>query len=107
MKLNGGHCYKFGVEKLEWSVARNKCLMIGAGFDLVKVDNEAENTFLEDQITAITWTEKYRIYETYWIGLKDVMKDRFEWTDGTDESSYDNWKRGEPSLVRNYVIIYL
>jgi len=71
-----------------WSEARAACPM---GYDLVTIDDAAEQDFVQSQTSAESEGE-------WWIGLKDVNEngdyEDGEWTG--EPSSYRNWKSDNP-----------
>ena len=91
-----GNCYGFSRnEKLKWDEARTKCQEIG--YDLVVINDEAENEFLKNHVAS---SHKY-----FWIGLREnEAKDSFVWIDGSD-FIYGNtwnkkpWDRKKPASV--------
>ncbi|MBM4361815.1 MAG: hypothetical protein FJ104_03980, partial [Deltaproteobacteria bacterium] len=68
----GGHCYKIETSGASFASARTTCQALGAGYDLITVDDAAEDTWLASQTVNDTW-----------IGLSDaVTEGTFLWTDG-------------------------
>ena len=97
--LNDGHCYGFVDQSLSWYNARDQCKQLGEEYDLVVVNNNAENQFLKDKIRNEFNGNQY------WMGMKENDNDDgFVWIDGSD-ISYTDWKSGEPNGVIRYDIL--
>ena len=80
-----------------WKKARDECGKISPGYDLVVIQNEEENKFLQNKLKA-------EFYEhNFWIGLKEIeFKKQYVWVDesnlgfGTEFEKYP-WKDNEPN----------
>uniref|UniRef100_A0A3B5AHS3 C-type lectin domain-containing protein n=1 Tax=Stegastes partitus TaxID=144197 RepID=A0A3B5AHS3_9TELE len=73
-----GRCYYFTTNKSPWEESRNECR--DKGGDLVKIDGQDEQTFLERRLreAMIDNTDKF------WIGLTDSQEEgRWLWVDGS------------------------
>lgn len=82
----GGKRYYVSNSSVSWTSARNAAL--SAGGNLAAIDNAAENTWLNSQISGSS---------NYWIGLNDATTEgSFAWTDGAT-STYRNWASNEPA----------
>lgn len=79
-------CYKGFTGEKTWLQARDSCRVIGA--DLLSVHGQNEIDFLTNQFSFSSIK--------YWIGLNDLNKNGFMWSDGTS-LDYTNWKRDEPN----------
>lgn len=81
-----GHEYLFYPTRLPWAEARNVCL--GQGFDLVTINDAAEDTWLKTQVSAGLPS---------YIGFNDRAKEgTWVWADGS-QVSYTHWRRYEPN----------
>ncbi|XP_072044711.1 uncharacterized protein [Amphiura filiformis] len=91
-----GKCYYIQAPSVpSWDDARTACQ--GMGGDLVVINNQAENNFLQNLIPN---TGRLG----YWIGLTDAATEgTFVWVDSTVartggvDSLYTNWQEGEPN----------
>jgi hypothetical protein len=92
-----GRQYFFCTHDRTWTDARAKCLAVAQ--DLVRIDDQAENDFIESQISTPDW----------WIGGSDrVTENTWTWTIGDDafwtgsftggpvNGLYTNWAAAEP-----------
>ena len=85
-----------GMEKT-WADARTHCQGLATGYDLVVINDEDEQKFLEKEISA-------RI--DYWIGLQEVDNKEYIWIDrstlvyGSTLKQYP-WDSGAPDNVSN------
>jgi|GEM_PF-4233255 len=82
-----GHDYLFCTKQSTWKDARAACKNFG--LDLVVIDDQAENDFVEGQ-------------DGRWIGLVNKGKDPFHWIvpgagDSGPVASFTNWDKGEPN----------
>ncbi|XP_029976775.1 C-type lectin domain family 4 member E-like isoform X2 [Salarias fasciatus] len=89
---NGGKCYYFSNEKLNWNKSRTWCENNTA--HLVKIDSRDEQTFLEV-------TLRYKMDEDedkFWIGLTDSEEEKiWRWADGSPlNESLIFWLGTEP-----------
>ncbi|XP_065132571.1 macrophage mannose receptor 1b [Paramisgurnus dabryanus] len=82
-------CYSFVRDPQPWGRASRICLTWGAS--LVSVMDEAEDTFLQNNILML------ENHKDYWIGLFQTFKGHLLWTDG-NVVDYTNWEPKE-----NYV----
>jgi len=86
ISYNGGD-YLFVTTPKTWNEARSACLM--QGYDLVTINDSAEESFLQSQEAA-------RSMSNVWIGYNDQSSEGlWAWTNGS--SSYTNWYPGEPN----------
>ena len=81
----------------DWTTARAKCQAVG--LELVRIDDEAENEFIEDQILTDRWIGGSDItQEGAWTW--DIGAEQF-WAGDEDSASvgglYTNWKLGQPN----------
>ena len=75
----GGHAYQFCETTVDWATARAACE--GRGLRLVRVDDDAENTWL--MTTAKSAAIDFRRNFTVWIGGHEPTIDGdWRWTDG-------------------------
>lgn len=89
---HGGKCYKFTTSKASWNESR--CLCQSQGGDLVKIDSENEQRFLERRLRVVM----NELEDKFWIGLTDSKEEgRWLWVDGSllDER-FKYWSPGEP-----------
>jgi len=87
----GDHAYAVcDLVAVPWVVAGQICR--GGGYELVTVDDAAENTFLTDVGGGLAW----------WIGYNDRgrVEGRYRWASGL-ASTYENWAPGEPNNAGN------
>ncbi|GAB4296591.1 MAG: hypothetical protein Kow0090_11720 [Myxococcota bacterium] len=93
MGIYNGKLYLFCQGGNTWQNARNYCT--GFDFDLVVMDDAAENTYVSNNIG-----------DRSWIGFSDVaVEGTFTWVDGTvgyihvpqQFFTYTNWNGGEPN----------
>jgi hypothetical protein len=94
----GGHTYQLcGGEEVSWTAARDACRSLG--YELVTVDDAAEDEWLVAEISALHDAD-------WWIGLNDRGDGRegmFRWVSGS-ASSYRNWSTrfgGQPDNFAN------
>ena len=78
-----GSCYYFSSTPKSWSDSKTDCLRKCAS--LVNIGSDAENEFINNQITNITW-----------LGLKEVSGDRLNWINDGSEPFYAKWNNGQP-----------
>ncbi|CAB1318010.1 unnamed protein product, partial [Coregonus sp. 'balchen'] len=88
-------CYKLIGHRVPstWLEARSFCQSMGA--NLASIANRREQVFLTTQMTSVA--------TDLWIGLSNLNRDRFVWTDG-QAVKYLNW---DPNKVCMYAHIYL
>lgn len=78
-----GSCYYFSSTPKSWSDSKTDC--IGKSASLVNIGSDAENKFVNNQIT-----------NNAWLGLKEVSGDRLNWINDGSEPFYAKWKNGQP-----------
>jgi hypothetical protein len=82
-----GNAYMFCGGNATWWNALAFCEIYN--YSLVTVDNEAENTWIDDHLN--NWGGRY------WAGYSDIdSEDSWVWTSGSG-SSYTNWDSGQPN----------
>ena len=82
-----GNCYWLNTTDLTWQAARTACQAHGAGYDLVSIDDAAENAFVTSILAG----------DVAWIGLNDITTEgTFVWASGST-STYRNWRQIEPN----------
>ena len=97
-----GHCYGFETQSLKRSGARQKCLGIKDGYDLVVINDSEENEFLVEQIRSRFNGQQF------WINLRESEdKKSYIWTDGTNfefgsSLNIDPWESSNPNEVYLY-----
>ena len=96
--MYNNHCYGFiEPEQETWEDARNYCRKLDGDFDLVVVNDDTENQFLQNKIQSID--------AEFWFGLKeDGIKDNYVWVDNSvleygKELKSEPWSWGEPNSV--------
>lgn len=69
-------CLQFNFEKIDWEVARNRCLSDGG--DLIQIRNESLQTFLQQVLTSQNMEKT-----GFWIGASDRdLESQWEWVTG-------------------------
>ena len=97
-----GHCYGFETQSLKRSGARQKCLGIKDGYDLVVINDSEENEFLVEQIRSRFNGQQF------WINLRESEdKKSYIWTDETEfefgsSLNTDPWESSNPNQVYSY-----
>ena len=81
--------------RLKWEDAKAKCQEIGSGYDLVEINDKAENDFLKSHV--ISWNSKF------WFGLSK-NEGSYTWVDGSEltygkEWKVEPWRENKPSSV--------
>lgn len=85
--VNGGRTYLFCTSSVSWTSARDGCA--GAGFKLVRIDDAAENSFVNTQSQLLA-------SDNWWIGYNDRSDEgSWEWVGGG--GGYTHWNGGEPN----------
>ena len=98
-------CYGSPREKKSWEDARNNCMAIADGYDLVSIASEEENKFVMDKVVLSSKGENF------WIGLKENGQvGQYAWVDSSPfefGSQFDNeiWAKDEPNQVI-YLILF-
>jgi len=100
MLMHAGHAYYVCPTLLNWAGARAAC-QINPHFDLIRIDDLAEQTFLETSVTSLT--------DDVWINATDMsMADSWAWMDdgtvfwmGTSAGAavggrFADWATGDP-----------
>ena len=94
-----GACYQFSTSKEYWQDARAECKKLGDRYDLVVIDDLAENEHLRSYLT------KAQDKHHHWIGLKENgTKNYFSWVNDKfleygNEFKKDPWGEDEPDEV--------
>ncbi|XP_060552084.1 ladderlectin-like [Ruditapes philippinarum] len=84
-------CYMFVTNKLSWVQADTFCR--GMDSNLLKVDNEAEDTFVRDKCAE-------HGMGFYWIGARfSDQYNEYRWYDGTGISYKNGWGQGQPDAT--------
>lgn len=82
-------CLQFNFEKIDWEVARNRCLSDGG--DLIQIRNESLQTFLQQVLTS-----QHMEKTGFWIGASDRdLESQWEWVTGDKNMTYSNWQDGQ------------
>ena len=82
-----------------WTEAQAHCVNISNGYNLVVVQDEEENRFLQNYIKS------HFINDDFWIGLKENGNTKqYAWVDGSpfefgSEFGKDPWMQNEPNSV--------
>ncbi|MBN1656332.1 MAG: C-type lectin domain-containing protein [Deltaproteobacteria bacterium] len=102
-KVFRGHVYWFCEGQLTRAEARAICGQDGAGY-LVSIDDDAENEFLQANITADSWTggNQTTAPGEWWWANRTFEEAKPFWDGGVGgepyrNSAYANWTIGEPS----------
>ncbi|XP_053401240.1 perlucin-like isoform X2 [Mercenaria mercenaria] len=84
-----GSCYLFQHTPKDFVRAELLCVEYKA--QLVRIDNEIENTFLKDHLKELKDAH-------YYIGLTDVETEgTFKWYGTDDVASFTDWNAGQPN----------
>jgi hypothetical protein len=82
------HVYQLCSDPLSWTAARDACR--ASGYELVTINDSAENTFVDGQADA-------RSTSRWWTGFNDITTEgTWAWVSG-QTSSYAPWGGGEPN----------
>ncbi|MBL8618246.1 MAG: hypothetical protein JNM72_21715 [Deltaproteobacteria bacterium] len=82
------HVYQLCSDPLSWTAARDACR--ASGYELVTINDAAENTFVDGQADA-------RSTSRWWTGFNDISTEgSWVWVSG-QASSYAPWGSGEPN----------
>jgi hypothetical protein len=86
--VNGnGSGYFFCSDLLPSTMAVGSCW--AAGSTLATINDAAENQFLVDEM----------VEDEYWIGFTDASEEgTWDWAEGSEGSSYENWDEGQPGI---------
>jgi len=92
-QVHDGHAYSRCADALGWDDAKAACE--AAGYDLARIDDAEENSFIQGLVSADSWVAgrgdggqwSWSNGWVYWDGG----------TDGTGTGLYENWRDGEPS----------
>jgi hypothetical protein len=87
---NNGSEYVFVTQARDWTAAQAHCQRLGAGFNLVTVNDGQEEAFLkqQQQLTGLP---------IWWIGHNDQAREgHFTWASGST-AAYHNYLPGEPN----------
>ncbi|XP_070702865.1 immune-related, lectin-like receptor 4 isoform X2 [Pempheris klunzingeri] len=89
---HGGSCYYFSTNRSSWGDSREECRRPGG--DLVKIDSEEEQSFLEMRLREQMREDE----DKFWIGLTDSEEEgKWLWADGSLlDTSLTFWSTGEP-----------
>ncbi|CAK6965865.1 C-type lectin domain family 4 member E-like, partial [Scomber scombrus] len=87
-----GKCYYFSITYSSWKDSRRLCQSVGG--DLVKIDSEEEQIFLNKTLGDIMRCHE----DKFWIGLTDSKEEnKWIWVDGSLlNTSLSFWFKGEP-----------
>ena len=85
-----GSQYAFCDATAEWPAARANCEARGPGFDLMRVDDMPEQTFLAEHIIGAP--------SVWWLGANDLaVEGEWLWNNGDGVyDGYHNWQPGDP-----------
>ena len=87
-----GEPYMVCSAPLEWAPARTECLTYG--YDLVAINDAAENSWIVSTATAAGFTSDSHFT---WMGFNDRSSEgSWVWSSG-DAVTYTNWNSGEPN----------
>ncbi|XP_050187460.1 C-type lectin domain family 4 member A-like [Myiozetetes cayanensis] len=83
-------CYFLSLDKMPWAESEQNCT--GMGSHLVVINSREEQVFLSEQIKQGTGRPNF------YIGLRAVIKDQWQWVDKTPYNvTAAFWRTGEPS----------
>lgn len=94
-------CFMVSIDAMPWNAARQVCKRLDNNYDLAVIDNEDENTALEN--FAISSGKEF------WIGFHDISTEgKFTWVNGSDNAfgtvhGIKPWHSGEPNNVSIYI----
>ncbi|KAM4631401.1 CD209 antigen-like protein 2 [Polymixia lowei] len=91
-EIHRGTCYYFSNIPADWEESRKDCQ--GKGGDLVKIENEQEQKFLEMKLRDKMAFDE----DKFWIGLTDSKEEsKWLWVDETPlDTRYTFWSGNEP-----------
>eukprot|EP00105_Crassostrea_gigas_P010869 XP_011426290.2 PREDICTED: C-type mannose receptor 2-like [Crassostrea gigas] len=82
-------CLQFNFEKIDWEVARNRCLSDGG--DLIQIRTGILQSFLQQILTS-----QHMEKTGFWIGASDRdVESQWEWVTGDKNMTYSNWQDGQ------------
>uniref|UniRef100_A0A4W5L3M4 C-type lectin domain-containing protein n=1 Tax=Hucho hucho TaxID=62062 RepID=A0A4W5L3M4_9TELE len=91
---HGKKCYYFSNESLTWVESGAKCVSMGG--QLVIIDSQNEQTFLDQKIGAIMSDGE----DKFWIGLTDQKEEgKWLWVDNTPLDSNKSFWTARKSLI--------
>ena len=94
-RTNAGRTYQLCArDALSWDAARMACMAMG--YDLAKIESDAEQRFIETLVPAGGFTTGL------WVGLHSDAAGVFTWTDGS-LPVFTAWASGEPNLTSSCV----
>ncbi|XP_033113177.1 C-type lectin 1-like [Anneissia japonica] len=93
------HCYYVGRSKTDWYKAKTACIESRAS-DIIVISNQNEN----DKLLHYGWYGRYTGNTTeVWIGYRyNTSSEMWEWDSGSGNSTFENWKDGEPTLTNGH-----
>jgi hypothetical protein len=95
--FDAGHSYLFCEISSVWTNAASRCML---GYDLARIESDAEQTFVWSQIDAIN--------ADWWIGLRRAATaTAFSWEDGSALGGFHPWAPGEPVTMTGDVAVVL
>ncbi|XP_033097160.1 mucin-12-like [Anneissia japonica] len=84
-----GNCYKYIDTQKTWEDAKNACEADESTSNLLMISSTEENSMVLNLLG---------LSESSWIGYSDISSEgTFEWVEGDECPSYENWNNNEPS----------
>ena len=98
--LHNNSCYGFMAQAKSWTEAKAHCINISNGSNLVVIQDQQENEFLQNYIQSNFNNQEF------WIGLRENgITKQYVWVDGSpfefgNELGKGPWMGNEPNTVK-------